>query len=122
MKEKIPFASIEKSDTVNEYRGSLQTFTSLTEMQEYIRNKVNATLVFMNPFHTITERKGDYQAHGQEPILAIDVEETSTTSREQLLAEIPDIHITLTELIKPQLSDEEYARIADEILETEIRG
>lgn len=122
MKEKIPFASIEKSGTINEYRGSLQTFSSLAEMQEYIRNKVNATLVFMNPFRTITEREGDYQAHGGEPILALDVEETSTTSREQLLTEIPDIHITLAELIKPQLSDEEYAHIAREILETEIRG
>jgi hypothetical protein len=76
----------------------------------------------MNPFHTITQREGDYQAHGEEPILAIDVESTTTTSREQLMTEIPDIHIVLEELIRPHLSDEEYAHIAHDIIEAEIKG
>lgn len=45
-----------------------------------------------------------------------------TLSREELLAQIPDIHVTLERLIKPQLDDEEYAKIAREIIETEIGG
>jgi len=42
-------------------------------MQKYVRGRVDKTLVFMNPFRTIREREGDYDAHGDEPILAIDV-------------------------------------------------
>lgn len=122
MKTETPFATIEKSGTVTEYQGNLQKFNSLADMQEYIRKKVGATLVFMNPFSTIREREGDYVSDGDEPILAIDVDEAHTISREKLLEQIPDIHIELEKLIKPQLSNEEYAKIAEEIIETEIKG
>ena len=122
MKPDIPFATIEKNGTATEYRGELQKFHSLSDMQKYVRSRVDKTLVFMNPFQTIREREGDYDAHGDEPILAIDVWETYTISREELLEQIPDIHIELERLIKPQLDDEEYAKIAREIIETEIGG
>ena len=121
MKFHTPFASIEKSGTVTEYQGELQTFNSISDMQEYVRNKVK-TLVFMNPFRTIREREVDYQAHGDEPILSLDVQETRTVSREELMEQIPNIHIELEKLIKPQLNDEEYAKIAQRIIETEIQG
>ncbi len=122
MKTETPFATIEKSGTVTEYQGDLQKFNSLADMQEYIQKKVGATLVFMNPFRTIREREGDYVSDGDEPILAIDVDEAHTISREKLLEQIPDIHIELEKLIKPQLTNEEYAKIAEEIIETEIKG
>lgn len=122
MKPDIPFATIEKNGTATEYRGELQKFHSLSDMQKYVRSKVDKTLVFMNPFRTIREREGDYDAHGDEPILAIDVWETHATSREALMEQIPDIHVELERLIKPQLDDEEYAKIAREIIETEIGG
>jgi hypothetical protein len=73
MKPDIPFATIEKNGTATEYRGELQKFHSLSDMQKYVRSTVDKTLVFMNPFRTIGEREGDYDAHGDEPILAIDV-------------------------------------------------
>lgn len=91
-------------------------------MQEYVRGKINTTLVFMNPFRTIKERAGDYDSHGDEPILALDVRETRTISRVSLISQLPSVTITLAELIKPQLSDEEYAQIAQDIIDTEIRG
>lgn len=122
MKPNTPFAIIEKNGTVQKHTGELLKFDSLSEMQEYVCKKVSATLVFMNPFRTIREREGSYDAHGNEPILALDVHETHMTSREELMNQIPDIHIELERLIKPQLDDEEYAKIAREIIETEIAG
>ena len=122
MKPYTPFATVEKNGTVTEYRGELQKFSSLSQMQEYVRDKVDKTLVFMNPFRTISEREGNYEAHGSEPIIAIDVREAHISSRESLMEQIPDIHIELEHLIKPQLSDEEYAKIAQEIIKTEIGG
>lgn len=121
MKPNTPFATIEKSGTVTEYQGELQKFDSLSQMQEYVRNKVK-TLVFMNPFRTIRERDGDYEAHGDEPILALDVQTSQEMSREELMNTLPDIHIELERLIKPQVTDEEYATIAQEIIKTEIEG
>lgn len=122
MKPNRPFAIIEKNGTVQKHTGELLKFDSLSEMQEYVRKKVSATLIFMNPFRTIRERDGSYDAHGNEPILALDVHKTHMTSREELMNQIPDIHIELEKLIKPQLDDEEYAKIAREIIETEIAG
>lgn len=122
MTTETPFAIIEKNGTVTEYRGELHKYNSISEMQEYIRKRVGTTLVFMNPFRTIRERDGDYQAHGDEPILALDVRDTLVTSREKLLEQIPDIHIELEKLIKPQLTYVEYSKIAEEIIETEIKG
>ncbi len=121
MKPNTPFATIEKSGAVTDYQGELQKFDSLSQMQEYVRNKVK-TLVFMNPFRTIRERDGDYQAHGNEPILALDVQTSQEMSREELMNTLPDIHIELERLIKPQVTDEEYAKIAQEIIKTEIEG
>lgn len=117
-----PFATIEKNGSVTEYRGELQKFASIEEMREYVKNKVDTTLVFMNPFCTIREREGDYHAHGDEPILALDVRETHTISREKFMEHISDIHIELEKLIKPQLSSEEYTQIIEEIIKTEIGG
>lgn len=122
MKPNKPFAIIEKNGIVQKHTGELLKFDSLSEMQEYFRKKVSATLVFMNPFRTIRERDGDYQAHGNEPILALDVQTSQEMSREELMNTLPDIHIELERLIKPQVTDEEYAKIAQEIIKTEIEG
>lgn len=120
MKPSQPFALIEKDGVVTTYSGKLVKFETLREMQEYYRRKVDRTLVFLNPYRTITERWNGYKAHGNEPILAIDVNEVKHTSKADFLAWLPDVHVQLEEILKPRLTHEEYAQIARAIIDTEI--
>lgn len=119
---KKPFAIIEKDGNVTEYSGDLLKFTSITEMQEYVKNNIFQALIFMNPFHTIREREGDYEAHGDEPILALCVDEIVSTTREKILENIPDTIIELEKKLLPLLTNSEYSNIVQEIITSEIRG
>lgn len=121
MNPEKPFAIIEKNGETTRYEWELQKFNTIADMQKYVREKVATTLIFMTPFRSITEKWFWYEAHGNEKILAIDAHTVTPKKKEELLASLPDILPEIEEFIKPQLTPEEFALIAREIIDTEIR-
>lgn len=121
MKPEKPFAIIEKNGEVTHYEWELQKFDTIADMQKYVREKVNTTLVFMTPFRSIGEKWLWYQSHGDEKILAIDAQIVTKEKWEELLESLPNILPKIEELIKPQLTQKEFAHIVSEIIKTEIQ-
>ncbi|MDP2103901.1 MAG: chorismate-binding protein, partial [Candidatus Gracilibacteria bacterium] len=119
MSKNNPFAIIEKDGVMTRYEGHLHRFETLAELQDFYNQKVS-TILFMVPFRTIRER--GFEAHGDEPILAIEVEEMMTLTREQIEAILSDKPIVLEKSIQPMLDDESFARKVREIQNKEIAG
>lgn len=120
MKTEKPFAIIEKNGIVTQYEGPLHEFQTLSELQTFYQEKVDRTLVFLNPFCTIRER--GFEAHGNEPILAIDVENRQEYTRTEIMSLLSEKHIVLENPITPTHNNEAYAHLVDEIKEKEIQG
>jgi len=119
MQPNNPFAIIEKDGAITLYEGHLHRFETLAELQGFYNQKVS-TLIFMTPFRTIRER--GFEAHGDEPILAIEVEEIKILTREQIETILSDKLIVLEKSMQPVLDDESFAHIVREIQDKEIAG
>ncbi len=72
----------------------------------------------MVPFRTIRER--GFEAHGDEPILAIDVTKIIKLTREQVEVILSDKPIVMETPILPLMDDEQFATKVKEIQEKEI--
>lgn len=113
----LPYAIIEKNGTITRYDGKLIKFQSLAWLQEFYQ-KQTSDIIFLTPFCTIRERW--FMAHGQEPILAIQVSHTTSLIREQIDTTLSDKEIVFDTPIAPIQDDEAFATKVREIQKHEI--
>jgi phenazine biosynthesis protein phzE len=112
-----PYAIIEKDGAITRYDGTLVKFRSLAWLQEFYKQQTS-DIIFLTPFCTIRERW--FMAHGQEPILAIQISHATSLTREQIDATLSDKEITFDTPIAPIQDDETFAAKVREIQEHEI--
>ncbi|MDD2694048.1 MAG: chorismate-binding protein [Candidatus Gracilibacteria bacterium] len=114
-----PYAIIEKDDVITRYDGILYKFASLQGLQEFYKQQTS-TIIFLTPFCTIRER--GFESHGDEPILAIQVSNITSLTRESIEKTLSGKDIRFEHPITPLQSDDEFADIVRQIQQTEIAG
>jgi phenazine biosynthesis protein phzE len=77
-------------------------------------------VVFTLPYRAIRER--GFEALGDEPILAIAVEQSLTLEKSEFIAQIKDAPIIVEGEITPSITDEEYMEIVRDFQANEIGG
>ena len=112
-----PYAIIEKDGEITRYEGTLMKFRTLSWLQEFYQQQAS-DIIFLIPFCTIRERW--FMAHGQEPILAIQVSRATSLTREQIDATLSDKQIVFQTPIAPIQDDETFAAKVREIQDREI--
>lgn len=75
-------------------------------------------IAFALPYRAIRER--GFEARGEEPILALEIEVSLSFPKEALIAALPDIPISWDGNIEASLSDEDYARLVGDFQKNEI--
>lgn len=115
----LPYAIIEKNGTITRYDGKLIKFQSLAWLQEFYQKQA-ADIIFLIPFCSIRERW--FMAHGQEPILAIQVSRITHLTRDQVDATLSIKEIIFDTPITPLQDDEAFAKKVQEIKNREIDG
>jgi len=114
-----PFALFEKDGFVTGYQGEFHALKKLDDIHMLAR-KTGRDVVFVLPYCIIRER--GFEAHGDEPILAIAVETAIRIPKENLVAELADAEISLEGEITPSLSDAEYANLVRRFQRDEIEA
>lgn len=115
--QEIAHAIIEKDGIITHYEWELYKFNSLSWLQDFYNQKIS-TIVFMVPFRTIRER--GFDAHGNEPILAIAARKITKLTKAEVEMILSDKPITLEKPILPLMDDEHFARKVKEIQKKEI--
>lgn len=110
-------AFIEKDGEVAIYTGRPIELERLSDI-ERLAEETKRAVVFVVPFCSIRER--GYSAKGEEPIMAISVDEVRKATRDDLLNEIGDRGICLDSDFRPSVSDEVFASTVKRIKEDEI--
>ncbi len=113
-----PFALFEKDGFVTAYQGEFHALEKLDDIHTLARRAAR-DVVFVLPYCAIRER--GFAAHGDEKILAIAVETAIKIPKEKLIADLPDVEITVGD-ITPSLSDDEYANLVREFQANEIEA
>gem|GEM_PF-1503338 len=80
----------------------LADLQALKELQERTKEKI----FFLTPF-SLAEREGQGVAHGDDPILALEIEEEVQITKEKMLSLLPDKTIQHGE-INPNISAENF--------------
>jgi len=114
-----PFALFEKDGFVTGYQGDFHALKKLDDIHTLAR-KTCRDVVFVLPYCTIHER--GFEAHGDEPILAIAVETAIKIPKDKLIAGLADIKIILEGDATPSLSDTEYADLVRRFQINEIEA
>lgn len=112
-----PFALIEKDGLVTHYSGEIHELDSLEELKKLSQLRIEE-IVFMNPFRTIRER--GYEAHGDEPILALVVSEKSSFPKDEMINSLSDMKDPELYDFSPSISDVDYKSRVTEIQNNEI--
>ncbi|MDC0506116.1 chorismate-binding protein [Candidatus Gracilibacteria bacterium] len=101
------FAIICKDEQVTLYRGTNIIFqqNTLEELEQY-QEDVSKKIIFLLPFCSVA-REGKGEALGDESILAMEVDEEITVSKQELLSLLPDLDIALAD-ISPDVSDTDF--------------
>jgi 2-amino-4-deoxychorismate synthase len=102
---------------ITRYDGTLIKFRTLAWLQEFYKQQTS-DIIFLTPFCTIRERW--FMAHGQEPILAIQVSHRTSLTREQIDTTLSDKEIVFDTPIAPIQDDEAFAAKVREIQQQEI--
>lgn len=117
---KESYVIIEKQGQVTVYRGKIHELSKAEEIH-LLAKKENKDIVFVLPYHTIKER--GFEARGNEPILALLVDEKSPPmSIADFSNKIKDQEVSLDQPITPSLSDEEQAALIASFQQNEIEG
>ena len=101
-----PFALFEKDGFVTCYQGEFYALNKLDDIHTLAR-ETRRDVVFVLPYCVIRER--GFEAHGDEPILAIVVDTEIKITKEKLIADLPEAEIAVDGSVTPSLSDAEYA-------------
>ena len=114
------FALIEKEGMVTLYKGRVHEIAATTDIHA-LAEKENSDIVFILPYHTIRER--GFESHGDEPVLALVVEEQSEpVSVATFKDTLPTADIKLAENITPSLSDDDHAQSVIKLMDSEIEA
>lgn len=114
---KRSFALIEKEGRVSCYQGAFHPLEKLDDIHALAR-KSGRDVAFALPYRIIKER--GFEARGDEPILALEIEVALTIPTETLVGELPDTPIVLGDEIQSSLSDADYATLVRRFQEYEI--
>ncbi len=114
------YALIEKQGMVRCYKGTVHALGATEEIHT-LAQAHNKDVVFVLPYHVIRER--GFEAHGDEPILALLVDEAMPpVSVDDFIAAVPDRDICLSRPIVPVLSDEDQESLIAAFQKEEIEG
>ncbi|MDD3029444.1 MAG: anthranilate synthase family protein [Alphaproteobacteria bacterium] len=111
------FALFEKDGRVLCVQGPVHTLESIDEIHTLAR-KTERDVAFVLPYRAIRER--GFEAHGDEPILAIEIETALSVPSETLVRELDDVPLKWNGTITPSMSDEDYAALVKRFQENEI--
>lgn len=114
-----PYAIVEKNGRFTRYDGDLCTFSSLKELQDFHKEQTK-DIFFLTPFRVIRER--GFEAHGDEPILAINISQATPLTREQVENTLSHKQIVFERPIVPTITDEEFIKTVQKIQDDEIAG
>jgi phenazine biosynthesis protein phzE len=113
------FALIEKNGRVTAYQGRCHHLDNILDIHT-LSLKTGHDIVFVLPYRVIHER--GFEAHGNEPILAIEAERSWTLPKGDWLKDLPDQAVTLAGPVVPSMSDDDYAAMVAMLQEQEIEG
>ena len=111
------FALIEKDGRVSCYQGTCHKLEHIDDIHK-LAQQSGRDIAFALPYRVIRER--GFEARGDEPILAIEIEVALTIPTAQLAEELQDAKIILSEEIKTSLSDQDYADLVHKFQQNEI--
>ena len=111
------FALIEKEGRVSCYQGIFHALDNLDDIHKLARSS-GRDVVFALPYRVIRER--GFEARGDEPILAMEVEIAISMPKEKLIEVLPDQRIVLDKEIQASLSDQDYADLVRSFQTNEI--
>jgi phenazine biosynthesis protein phzE len=117
---KDSYALIEKQGQITFYRGKIHELSETKDIHLLARRE-NKDVIFVLPYHTIRER--GFEARGDEPILALLVDEKlPPMSIEDFSDRLVDQEFSLERPVTPSLSDEEQAALIASFQKNEIEG
>ncbi|MFA4994814.1 MAG: chorismate-binding protein [Bdellovibrionales bacterium] len=114
---KRPFALIEKQGRVLCAQGLVHALEKSDDIHT-LASKTGHDIAFALPYRAIRER--GFEAHGDEPILAMEIETAFMIPAETLADELPDAEIVWNGDIQPSLSDKAYAELVRKFQKNEI--
>ncbi|MFA5040813.1 MAG: chorismate-binding protein [Bdellovibrionales bacterium] len=112
-----PFALIEKNGRVQCVQGAVHTLDKIEDIHALAR-KSGRDVAFALPYRVIRER--GFEARGDEPILAMEIETSLSLPAEKLAGELPENQIDWDGEITASLSDSEYASLVHDFQKNEI--
>lgn len=114
---KRSFALIEKDGRVVCAQGVFHELDKIDDIHA-LAQKTGRDVAFALPYRAIRER--GFEAQGDEPILALEIETSLELPKEKLASEFPEVAIAWNGEIKSSLSDEAYADLVRAFQQNEI--
>lgn len=115
-----PYSIIQKWDSVSVYIWEqVKEFESLNDLEAF-KNSIQSKVIFILPF-SLAWRQNWYDYIWEEPILAMEVKEEITISKEEILSLLPENEIPLMN-ITPSISDENFIQKVKEFKEEIYSG
>jgi phenazine biosynthesis protein phzE len=111
------FALIEKDGRVICAQGTFHGIEKIADIHALAR-QTKRDIAFALPYRAIRER--GFEARGDEPILAMEVEVSLNLPKEQLVKELPDAKINWDGKVETSLSDVQYAEVVRTFQQNEI--
>lgn len=118
LRTKNPFVLVEQDGIVSFATGTIHKLADLQALKE-LQERTKEKIFFLTPF-SLAEREGQGVAHGDDPILALEIEEEVQITKEKMLSLLPDKTIQHGE-INPNISAENFWKMVEQVLE-EIKG
>jgi len=103
-----PYAILEKDGRVHIFEGAVHALAGLDDIHA-LAARAKTDIVFALPFCAIRER--GFDAHGDEPILALAVSKETIVPVEAALRVLPDIPVTLDGDVTAIPGDDDYAAL-----------
>jgi phenazine biosynthesis protein phzE len=102
-----PYAFIEKDERMTRYQGDLHHLKTLEELRN-LSQQSGKKIVFALPFHLINQKGPEFQARGDEPILALEVCEEVSESREVILECLQSSELEPDGPVTPSVSNADF--------------
>ncbi len=113
-----PFVLVEQDGIVSYAIGTIHKLADLEALKK-LQKDTKEKIFFLTPF-SLAEREGQGEAHGDEPILALEIEEEVQITKEKMLSLLPDEAIQHGKIQKT-ISDKDFWKMVEQVLE-EIKG
>lgn len=112
--EKNPFVLVEQDGEVVYAKWKIHELENLEALQT-LQNETSKKVFFITPFGLV-QKEGQGEAHGNESILALEVEEEVQIKKEEFMSLLPEMDIETWE-INPSISDKNFWEKVKEVLE-----